>query len=155
MYITTSDGADTMAGVVTTVAMEAIMVGAVITEACTTRIGDHLIMDGDGEAQSGVMGTMAVFTDLIMDLDLIMDMVTILTTDLVIQEVTLILIPEEGITEEQLLRSIDMKEPLAEQMGTLEHREDILGLQIVMAIIKVKELQLEEVVGIQTHHELE
>lgn len=152
MYITTSDGADTTAGVVT---MEATMAGAVITEACTTRIGDHLIMDGDGEAHTGAVDTTAVSTVLITDMDHTMVTAIILTTDLVIQEVTPILIPEEGITEEQLPRSIDMKEPLAVQMGTLEHQEDILDLQIVMATIKVKELQLDEVVDIQTHPELE
>lgn len=136
-----TDGVATMVMVVTVATTED---GVVITE---THTGD-----GDGVAHIGDEDTMAAFTAHTMAVTTVMD--TILTTDLIIQEVMPILILEEDITEEQLQLSIDTKEPLPVQIGTLEHLEVIQGLLIEMAIIRVKELPLGDRADIRTHHVL-
>lgn len=143
-----TDGVATMVMVVTVATTED---GVVITE---THIGagEAFPIDGDGVAHIGDEDTMVAFTAHTMAVTTVMDI--ILTTDLIIQEVMPILILEEDITEEQLLLSIDTKEPLPVQTGTLEHLEVIQGLQIEMATIRVKELQLGDRADILTHHVL-
>lgn len=128
--------------------------GEDITLTTTAHTGDHLITDGDGVDRIGVMAIMVPIMDTVLiTVTIILITVTIiLTTDLITLEVMPILIPEEDITEEQLLRSTDMRElPLA-RMDTTEPPEDIRDHRIVT--VTIQELQPEEVVDIQTHHVL-
>lgn len=121
--------------------------GEDITLTTTAHTGDHLITDGDGVDRIGGMAIMVPIMDTVL-----ITVTIILTTDLITLEVMPILIPEEDITEEQLLRSTDMRElPLA-RMDTTEPPEDIRDHRIVT--VTIQELQPEEVVDIQTHHVL-
>jgi hypothetical protein len=128
------------------VIMVDITAGEDITLTTTTHTGDHLITDGVGVDRIGVMATMGPIMDTVL-----ITVTIILTTDLITPEVMPILNPEEDITEEQLLRSTDMRElPLA-RMDTTEPPEGIRDHRIAM--VTIQELQPEEVVDIRTHQE--
>ena len=139
------------------------MAGADTTVGAVTidLIGGHLIMDG--VTHTGVIViTEARITDtvLITDTALFMDtihttdIVTPLTTDLIILEVTPIQIIEGDTTQGQVLQLTNIQEPLrAPLMDPTEPLEVIQEHQIARVITKT-ELQLEEA-DIPTLHVLE
>src|SRR5690606_8011625 len=141
MYITTLDG-------VVTTAMEVIMDGVAIMATITTALfGVPPITDGVGAFHIGgtaIEGITALITVMVP----IMDITTIHTIDLIIQEVMRTQTPEEGITLEQAQPLIDIPEQLLGQlMGILEPLEDIQEIQ--MDTDRVKEPAL-EIVAIPT-----
>lgn len=136
-----------MVGVDTT-AMEVIMDGvAIMATITTTLFGALPITDGVGASHIGVTVIEGI-TALITVMVPIMDITTIHTIDLIIQEVMRTQTPEEGITLEQAQPLIDIPEQLLGQlMGILEPLEDIQEIQ--MDTDRVKEPAL-EIVAIPT-----